>query len=218
LVLSEPDYVEAHRRYKDMKSDPYERQRCHALLLLTDGYSAEEVADILRVDVTTLWRWVKPYREAGWEGLGIESGGAHGQSPLDEQKRAALDKHLQETAAPGSTVGGGWTIQQILAVVKEQFQVEYSARGIRHVLAPMDWSYQKSRVKYTKQNEPQVKAFAEALRAALERLAKKPMPVHPLAQEEVKLYWEGTNGYRWNPVGQQPAVADGSRGKKSISL
>jgi len=217
-MLSEPDYIEAHRRYKDMKCDPYERERCHALLLLTDGYSAEEVADILRVDIATIWRWVKQYRERGLEGLGLQSGGEHGQSPLGEPERSALDEHLRTTAAPGGTVGSGWTIKQILAVVKEKFRVEYTPRGMRHVLEQMGWSSQKSRVQYKRQNDQKVKEFEETLRAALQALAAAKTPVQPFAEDEIKLYLEGTNGYRWNPVGQQPQVADGSRGKKSISL
>jgi transposase len=201
-----------------MKHDPHERQRCHALLLLTDGYSVEEVADILRVDEATIWRWVKQYREGGLEGMGLRSGGDQGQSPLAEAERKELDEHLRTTAAVGGKTGSGWTIKQIIAVVKEKFQVEYSPRGMRHVLAQIEWSYQKSRVKYIKQDNQKVEDFEKRLCAALQDVAETGEPVHPFAEDEVKLYLEGTNGYRWNPVGQQPVVADGSRGKKSISL
>lgn len=217
-MLSEQDYIEAHRRYKDMNADPYERQRCHALLLLTDGYSGEEVADILRVDRATIWRWVKQYEEGGLDGLRLQSGGEHGQSPLDEQQRTALEQHLRQTAAPGGAVGSGWTIKQIIQVVKEKFHIEYSPSGMRHVLAHIGWSYQKSRAKYTKQDDQEVKEFEDKLRAALQRVAQTQEPAHIFAEDEIKLYLEGTKGYRWNPIGQQPVVPDGSRGKKSISL
>ena len=38
-MLSEADYEEAVRRYKNMKLDGHERQRCHALILVGQAYS-----------------------------------------------------------------------------------------------------------------------------------------------------------------------------------
>ena len=38
-MLSEPDRLEAMRRYKNKKLNGHERQRYHALLLVTKGYS-----------------------------------------------------------------------------------------------------------------------------------------------------------------------------------
>src|SRR5262249_38698099 len=152
------------------------------------------------------------------DGSRPQSGGEHGQSRLGEKERDELDNYLRETAAPGGQVGSGWTVKQILAVVKKKFRVAYSRTGIRYVLAQMGWSRQKSRGRYTRQDEKEVKAFEEKVGQTLQRLADTQELVHPLAEDEAKLYLESTHGYRWNPVGHQPVVPDGSRGKKSISL
>jgi hypothetical protein len=53
-MLSKPDFLEATRRYKNKKLNGHERQRYHALLLVTKGYSYRETADILFVDEETI--------------------------------------------------------------------------------------------------------------------------------------------------------------------
>jgi Homeodomain-like domain len=55
-MLSKPDFLEATRRYKNKKLNGHERQRYHALLLVTKGYSYRETADILFVDEETISR------------------------------------------------------------------------------------------------------------------------------------------------------------------
>jgi len=39
--------------------------------------------------------------------------------------------------------------------------------------------------------------------------------VVPLAGDQSKIYLEATLARRWNPVGQQPLVADGARQKQA---
>src|SRR5499425_3156859 len=62
-MLSKPDFLEATRRYKNKKLNGHERQRYHALLLVTKGYSYRETADILFVDEETISRWTQSYQE-----------------------------------------------------------------------------------------------------------------------------------------------------------
>ena len=80
-MLSESDYQEAVRRYKNMRAKGHERQRCHALILVHQGYSYRAVGQILLVDEDTLGRWVQQYHERGLTGLRTDPqwGGAHGQ-------------------------------------------------------------------------------------------------------------------------------------------
>src|SRR5205814_9283860 len=40
----------------------------------------------------------------------------------------------------------------------------------------------------------------------------------PLAGDQSKIYLEATIGRRWNPIGQQPLVADGARSKRSENI
>ncbi len=83
-MLSEAEYQEAVRRYKNMKVSGHERQRYHALILVHQGYSYREVGQILLVDEETISRWVRQYQERGLAGLknAAQWGGEHGQREL----------------------------------------------------------------------------------------------------------------------------------------
>jgi hypothetical protein len=54
--------------------------------------------------------------------------------------------------------------------------------------------------------------------AVLAKYARHGQKVVPLASAQSKGYVEGTLGRRWNPMGQQPVVADGARQKRAENL
>lgn len=218
-MLSERDYIEAHIKYKNKHTEPHEREKYHALLLLSDGYSAKEVADILRVFECTIWKWVRQYREEGLEGLKHPKGwgGERELGQLNKGQIEELDKFLCGTAEPGGKVGSGWRLKEIIRVVKEKFSLLYSRSGMKKVLKKMGWSYQRSKSKYTKPNPKGEEEFLEDARSTLNEYAESGKKVVPLAEDEAKLYLESTLGYRWNPKGQQPEIEDGGR-SGSISL
>lgn len=61
----EEDYAEASRRYKDRRTKLPERQRYHALILVTQGYHYREVGRILLVDEESVSGWVTRNTRAG---------------------------------------------------------------------------------------------------------------------------------------------------------
>jgi transposase len=106
-VLTEEDYAQACRRYKDKRTKLPERQRYHALILVTQGYSDREVGRILLVDEESISQWVSLYQAAGLEGLRhhLPWGGEHGQRLLEAEQLAALKQRLASEAMPGTRVG-----------------------------------------------------------------------------------------------------------------
>jgi hypothetical protein len=68
-MLSPEDYREIERRYHNPKISAYEQRRCHALLLLSDGYPLEKVAELLRVTPERVGEWVDNYQQAGIAGI-----------------------------------------------------------------------------------------------------------------------------------------------------
>ena len=127
-MLSRPDYLEATRRFKNKKVNGHERQRYHALLLVTKGYSHRETADILFVDEETISRWVERYHAQGLDGLKNDPrwGGEHGQRRLQADELDQLSKLLEQEAMPGTEAGSGWTIKAIRALIEERFNFRYS--------------------------------------------------------------------------------------------
>src|SRR2546425_3114977 len=127
-MLSQSDYLEATRRYKNKKINGHERQRYHALLLVTKGYGYRETAEILFVDEETISRWVEWYQAKGLDGLKNHPrwGGEHGQRRLNEAELERLSKLLEQEAMPGTEVGSGWTIKAMRALIEERFTSRYS--------------------------------------------------------------------------------------------
>jgi transposase len=124
-MLNQPDYLEALRRFKNKKLNGHERQRYHALLLVTKGYTYRQTADILFVDEESISRWVQLYQEKGLHALKNHPrwGGEHSQGRLSATQHDELGKLLEQEAMPGTEVGSGWTIKAIRAFIEERFEV-----------------------------------------------------------------------------------------------
>lgn len=219
-MLKDNDYLEAIRRYKNMKGNGHERQRYHALIVVERGYSYREAAAILLVDEDTISRWVREYEEGGLDALKNHPqwGGEHGQRALEEKELGQLKKVLQEEAMPGTAVGSGWTAKGIRDIIEERFAVVYSPSGIHKLLDHMRWSYQRGRKLYIQRRPEEQARYEWETATMLAALAASGQRVAPLAGDESKVYLEGTIAYRWNPVGQQPLIPDGSRSKRSENI
>ena len=174
-MLSEADYQEAVRRYKNMKLDGHERQRCHALILVQQEYSYREIALILLVDERTISRWVEQYERQGMTGLQNDPnwGGAHQQESLSEEQITQLKQLLRETAMPGTAVGSGWTNKAVRALVAETFEVAYSKSGLRKLFARLEWSYQRGRKLYHRRTPEDQARYEDDTRATLADLAAR---------------------------------------------
>ncbi len=216
-MLKHNDYLEAIRRFKNKKENAHARQRYHALLLVTKGYGFRETADILFLDEETVSRWVQSYQQQGLDGLKNNPlwGGEHGQRQLNDAELATLSSRLETTAMPGTRVGSGWTLKAIYDLVVEQFAVFYSRRGLRKLLRALGWSYQRGRKLYIRRSADEQARFEMETREILAEFAKNGATVTPLAGDETKVYLEASLARRWNPVGQQPVIADAARAKKS---
>jgi transposase len=219
-MLNENDYLEAVRRFKNKKTKSPERQRYHALLLVTKGYSYREAADILLVDEESVSRWVRVYQDKGLDGLKHHPrwGGEHGQRQLSAEQMAHLSQMLEREAMPGTVVGSGWTLKAIRDLIEERFGIRYSRRGVCHLLHGLHWSYQRGRKRYIKRTEVEHARFELETREVLAELAETQAVITPLAGDQTKVYLEATIAKRWNPVGQQPLVADGGRHKQSENI
>src|SRR5262245_41572157 len=100
-MLSEEDYRAAVRCFKMKQENLHERQRHHALLLVTKGYSYCDTADIVFIDEATVSHWVTLYQTKGLDGLKNHPhwGGEHGQKieKRDLTLKAALEQILNQT-------------------------------------------------------------------------------------------------------------------------
>ena len=219
-VLSQDDYSEACRRYKDKRTKFHERQRYHALILATQGYSYPEISRILLLTEETIRQWAARSEAQGLAGLENHAhwGGEHGQRCLNTEQLEELQQFLQSEAMAGTQVGSGWTGKAIRQLIREHFGQSYSKSGVRKLLHLIGWSYQRGRKLYMRRRPEEQARFVLETEEVLAQYAASGAPVVPLAGDQSKVYLEGTLARRWNPLGQQPLVADGARSKKAENI
>ncbi|HVF28291.1 MAG TPA: IS630 family transposase [Pyrinomonadaceae bacterium] len=219
-MLSEEDYAEACRRYKDKRTKLPERQRYHALILTTQGYSYREVGRILLVDEESVSEWVARYQVTGLDALQNHPawGGEHRQRFLSAEQLEELKQTLTAGAMAGTKVGSGWTAKAIRKVIRERYAVSYSKSGVRKLLCELGWSYQRGRKLYIRRSLEERARFVSETQEILAKYAESGERVVPLAGDQSKVYLEATLARRWNPRGQQPLVADGARQKQAENI
>ncbi len=212
-VLNEEDYAEACRRYKDKRTKLPERQRYHAMILAAQGYCYREIGRILLIDEETVSEWITIYHAAGLDGLKNHPGwgGEHAQRFLNTKQLEELKQTLASEAMPGTKLGSGWSANAIRKLVRDKYAVSYSKSGVRKLLCEIGWSYQRGRKLYIRRSAEEQARFCLETEEILAKYAKSGQLVVPLAGDQSKVYLEATLAKRWNPVGEQPLVADGAR-------
>jgi transposase len=197
-----------------------ERQRYHALILVTQGYSYREVGRILLLDEESISQWVALYQAAGLEGLRNHPGwgGEHGQRLLNAEQLEELRHTLAAAAMPGTKLGSGWTAKAIRKLIRDEYAVSYSKSGVRKLLCEIGWSYQRGRKLYIRRSAEEQARFYLDTAEVLAQYAESGERVVPLAGDQSKVYLEATLSRRWSPRGQQPLVADGARAKQAENI
>src|SRR5207248_9565265 len=198
--------LEAMRRFKHKKTKAHERLRYHALLLVTEGYSFQQIADVLFVDSESVSRWVQIYTRDGLDGLKNHPlwGGERGQRWLSDAQLTQLGTLLDQESMPGTEVGSGWTVRAIIQLVEERFNVSYSQRGCRKILRALNFSSQRGRPFYHRRTPEDQLRFERETLEVLEEFAASGARMIPLAGDQTRVYLEGTVGKRWSRRGQQP--------------
>lgn len=219
-MLSKSDRLEAMRRFKHKKTKSHERLRYHALLLVNDGYSFQQTANVLFVDAESVSRWINLYLQEGLEGLKNNPlwGGEKGQRWLTNEQLTQLGTLLDEEAMPGTEVGSGWTVRAIIALVQERFSVSYSQRGMRKILHNLNFSCQRGRPFYNRRTPEDQQRFESETLAVLEEFADSGEVMVPLAGDQTRVYLEGTVSKRWGRRGRQPIVPSASRSKYAENI
>lgn len=152
----------AHRKEKNKKKS----YKINALILLGRGWSYEHVSEALMIDISTLHRWTKIYRNGGLKELYEDN--YKGSSPkLSAEDLKEFEKHLEENLYQD--------VKKILVYVKKRFSVKYSISGMTKLLHALEFVYKKPKVIPGKcdpeKQEEHIKEY-EALKASKSRNRK----------------------------------------------
>lgn len=129
-----------------------EADRIKTVVLLATGCSAEQVAEVLRVDPNTVRNRFKRYRDGGVRALGHVA--FRGRAcALGEAELALLDAHLQTHLYQSAKAVARW--------VEEQFGVPYTRRCMTALLHRLGYIYKKPKVVLGKADPEAHRAFLE---------------------------------------------------------
>lgn len=179
--------------------------RIKAILLLDSGWTYEEVAEALFIDDTTVRRYHNAFEAEGVTGL-VKDAYRGGISKLTALEEHELKDHLTEVTYAST--------KEIIAYVEEEYDVEFSIGGMRHLLTRLGFSYIKPKVVPGKANPEKQREFIvsyEALKGSLETsdriyFADAAHPIH-----------NAVAGYGWMPKGN-PRELKTNSGRHRINL
>lgn len=166
-------------------ADRKQRDKIKGILLLNRGYEYSEIAEILLIDQSTIWRWYESYISIGVDGL-MKDNYTGGTSKLTERQQTKLIEHLESNMY--------LTAKEISAFVKKTFKVTYTPKGMTSLLHQLGFTYKKPKHIPGKADIEAQKAFIKKYR----RLQKKKAPedriyfmdgVHPMHNSQPAYGW-----------------------------
>jgi transposase len=158
-----PDQLAELKREHKLCKKRKEADRIKAVYLLGKGWTVFEVAEALLLEDDAIRRYFNCYQEGGLKNL-LENKYVGRMSYLTETELALLETHLKEHTYQSVT--------EIIDYVIEEFDVEYTESGIRHVLYQLDFVYKKPEKVPHKVDEDVQKKFIKRYKAIRNRLKK----------------------------------------------
>lgn len=141
----------AHRRTRSKRKS----YRLNALILLGQGWTYQEIAEALLIDVSSIRNYVKIYRSSGIPGLLSDNYDDNASKLTDEEMRI-LEEHLEEVTYR--------RVDEIIAYIEEEFDVVYSRSGVTNLLHRLGFSYKKPRKIPGQANIEEQKVFLKKYR------------------------------------------------------
>ena len=126
------ELIDDHRADHNRKAD-----RIKSILLLDQGYSFSEIANILLLDESTIRRYKKAYDIGGFEEL-IENGYTGGKTKLTSSQEMELTTHLQDHIYLST--------KEIISYVYSKYGLKFTASGMRDLLHRLGFVYKKPKV------------------------------------------------------------------------
>ncbi len=134
--LTERQVIElrlAHKTTRDKKV----ADRIKAIMCLHNGYTYEQVAQVLMIDEVTTRRYIEKYQKQGLDGL-LECRYTSGVGKLTLTQEAGVRNYLIYRTPQ--------TAKTVVAHIKERYRISYSTVGITHLLHRLGFVYKKPKV------------------------------------------------------------------------
>ena len=146
------DFISLYKK----ESSPQVKSRYLGCSHIQNGKTTQEVADLLHVKYRTVDYWIKRYKDCGIAGLRDQKG--RGLKPRLDKKYEDIfcEKvlNLQSTRKGGRIRG-----EDIIKLLKIEFQVEYKLSGVYNLLHRVGLSWISSRSRHPNQLPEVQEAF-----------------------------------------------------------
>ena len=133
--------------------EPKFRDRCRAVLWSEEGRSMGEVAGLLRVHVSTVWRWFADYRRFGIKGLEVEKPAGRARL-IDEDGEAALEEALRHNPRDLGYVFTRWTLPTLIEYLYERVHVRVSIDTVRRALRRLGYRFKRPKLSLKHKQKP----------------------------------------------------------------
>lgn len=143
------DLTPQEKQVLELQHRETQSDRIKAILLRSEGWEINQIAQALRVHVSTISRYIKDY--VNDKKLEVFKGGS--ESFLTAEQLKLLDEHLRD-----NLYHYGY---EIAAYIKNTFGIEYSIPGLNKLLHRLGFSYKKPKGRPYKANPEAQAAFIE---------------------------------------------------------
>ena len=190
-----------HKKQRDRKK----ADRIKALVLLGSGWSADQVAQALLIDETTVRHWYATYKNGGTDELLTLH--YEGKAPsLSEHQQAELSKHLDEKTY--------LTSNEIRHYIHKTYGVKYSPTGVKELLHRLGFSYKKPKHVPGKLDPDKQEAFLREYRKLLKTKGNNE-PVY--FGDACHPQWNSIPAYGWIRRGKEKELQSNS-GRKRVNI
>jgi transposase len=141
--------------------------------LLRLGHGAYEIADVIGVSHSSVYRWNEAYEDAGDEGLKAKPHNGGPSPKLSDEQLTALAALLQEGPQAHGFDTDLWTLKRIAIVIDREFDVSVGQTTVWRYLKKMGWSCQKPERRARERDAQAVRRWRQETIPALEKSASE---------------------------------------------
>ena len=152
------DYTLSNKKIAELEAfhrslrDKRQADRVKAVIALSKGWSAAQVAEILLFDEKTSRHYFERYQQGGTDAL-LDDNYWGAEPKLSEFQMSKLERHLQEHIFTDA--------KSVVAHIYKRYKVRYSLSGITDLLHRLGFSYKKPKHVPGKQDPAKQEAFIE---------------------------------------------------------
>lgn len=148
-TLSKEKIAELEKFHRSLR-DKRQADRVKAVIALSKGWSAAQVAEILLFDENTSRHYFDRYQKGGLGAL-LDDNYSGAEPKLDTHQMRELEGYLEEHILPDA--------KSVIAHINRRYGVRYSVSGVTNLLHRLGFSYKKPSHVPGKQNPAQQQAF-----------------------------------------------------------